>query len=52
MKNFKTDSKTNIYYAYVPTGHKKSNEIPEYRKIRAKSLKSLEEKINKMGGNK
>ncbi len=50
MKNFKFDSKTNFYYAYVSTGHKNSNGIPEYKKLRAKSVKSLEEKINKMGG--
>ena len=50
MKNFKFDSKTNIYYTYVPTGHKNPNGIPEYKKIRAKSVKSLEERINKTGG--
>ncbi len=50
MNNFKFDSKTNFYYAYVPTGYNNPNGMPEYMKIRAKSVKSLEEKINNFGG--
>ncbi len=49
MKNFKTDSKTNLYYAYVYTGRNTKNGKPEYKKISAKTKMILEEKINKIG---
>ena len=50
MKNYKFDSKTNYYFVYVPTGYKNPNGMSEYKKIRAKSLKSLKNKINNFGG--
>ena len=51
MNNFKFDEKTKLFYAYVPTGHKNPNGTTEYKKIRSKSFKRLEDKINKIGGN-
>lgn len=50
MEIFKFDSKTNFYYTFVPTGYTNSNGMPEYKKIRAKSVRSLEEKIKSFGG--
>lgn len=50
MAKYKKDAKSGFYYAYAPTGHKNPNGTTEYKKIRAKSLKSLEEKIIKIGG--
>ena len=50
MTKYKRDIKSGFYYAYVPTGYINLNGMPEYKKIRAKSLKSLEEKINTFGG--
>lgn len=52
MKNFKFDSKTNCYYTYVPTGCKNPNGTTEHKKIRAKSVKNLEDRINRKGDNK
>lgn len=49
MKNFKIDSKTNLYYAYVYTDRNTENNKPEYKKVRAKTKILLEEKINKIG---
>ena len=49
MKKFKTESKTNLYYAYVYTGRNTGNGKPEYKKISAKTKKILEEIINKIG---
>ena len=45
MKKIKFNSKTNCYYTYMPTGMIKKDGKPEYKKIRAKSAKNLEEKI-------
>ena len=51
MAKYKKDAKSGFYYAYAPTGHKNPNGTPEYKKIRSKSFKKLEDKINNTGGN-
>ena len=52
MKNIKFNSNSNCYYAYVLTGRKNPNGTTEHKKIRAKSVKNLEDRINRMGDNK
>lgn len=51
MAKFKKDAKTELYYTYVPTGFYNIDGTKEYKKIRSKSFKRLEDKINKIGGN-
>ena len=45
ISKYKKDDKSGLYYVYVPTGRRTSAGKPEYKKLRAKTIKALNQKV-------
>lgn len=45
IAKYKRDQKTKLYYTYEKTGLYLANGKPEYKKLRAKTIKALDEKV-------
>ena len=51
IAKYKRDQKTKLYYTYEKTGLYLANGKPEYKKLRAKTIKALDEKVAEFRSN-